>query len=240
MQPDFTMKPTPRRPAFTVLSLILAAHVLNAAPDGKAFGAGGSAKIAPHRQKVRVHDPELAQQLSQQGAELIADYGSFQLFRVDDALARTAFPHPGAEKADHQNIIALNARHLDTTTDEVKALRKSVLPSSGKRLHLVQFAGPIKPQWRDALEATGVHIVTYIPHNAYLVYGHGPALVKMQAWAATADCVQWEGAYLDDYKIHPDALTMDQKGIPQTPATDLFAIQLVADEPANSSTLQLV
>jgi PKD repeat protein len=197
-------------------------------------------KPPPRRQKVRIHDPELAQQLSQQGAELIADYGSFQLFWMDDTLARTAFSLPGAEKADHQNIIALNARHLDTTTAEIKALRKSVLPSSGKQLHLVQFAGPIKPEWRDALEATGVRIITYIPQNAYLVYGHGPALGQMQAWAATADYVQWEGAYLDDYKIHPHALTIDEKGNPQKPATDLFAIQLVADEPANSSTLQLV
>src|SRR5262249_15371097 len=161
--------------AVSLLSLILAAQVLHAAPDGKVLVAGGSPKISARRQKVRVHDPGLAQQLSQQGAELIADYGSFQLFRLDDTLAGTALSLPGAEKADHQNIIALNARHLDTTPAEIKALRKSVLPSSGKQLHLVQFAGPIKPEWRDALEATGVHIVTYIPHNAYLVYGPGPA-----------------------------------------------------------------
>src|SRR5215472_14130986 len=82
-----------------------------------------SAQDNSPRQKVRVHDPELARELSQQGAELIADYGSFQLFRVDDALARAAFSHPGAEMVDHQNIIALNARHLDTTTPEIKALR---------------------------------------------------------------------------------------------------------------------
>src|SRR5262249_32368270 len=84
-------------------------------------------KSPPHRQKVRIHDPELAQQLSQQGGELIADYGSFQLFRLDDTLARTVLSLPGAEEADHQNIIALNARHLDTTTAEITPLRKSVL-----------------------------------------------------------------------------------------------------------------
>src|SRR5215813_10640752 len=152
MQPDFIMKLMPIRPALTLLSLMLAVDLLQAAPDGEAVAAGNSAKISARRQKVRVHDPEFAQQLLQQGAELIADYGSFQLFRVDEALAGTTFSDPRAENADHQNVIGLNARHLDTTTTEVKALRKSVLPSSGKRLHLVQFAGPIKPQWRDALE----------------------------------------------------------------------------------------
>src|SRR5439155_20079718 len=107
-------------------------------------------------------------------------------------------------------------------------------------LHLIQFAGPIKPEWLAALEATGVQVITYIPHNAYLVYGHGAALGQMQAWAASADHVQWEGSYLDDYKIHPNPRTTDPKGNPQKPATDLFAIQLVADDAANSSTLQLI
>src|SRR5215475_6116998 len=171
-----------------LLFLALVSPEFTTALQAQDVVAGGAVNPPPHRQKVRIHDPELAHQLSRQGAELIADYGSFQLFRLDDTLARTAFSLPGAETADHQNIIALNARHLDTTTAEIKALRKSVLPSKGKRLHLVQFAGPIKPEWRHALEATGVHIVTYIPHNAYLVYGQGPALGQMQAWAATADC----------------------------------------------------
>src|SRR5262245_24336101 len=232
-----------RRTIFSVIVVaVLNCLAASALAQGISIPDPGSATISPppRRQKVRVQDPELAQQLSQQGAELIADYGNFQLFRLDDTLARTALSLPGAEKVDHQNIIALNARHLDTTTAEIKALRKSVLPSNGKRLHLVQFVGPIKPEWRDALEATGVHVITYIPHNAYLVYGHGPALGQMQTWAATAEYVQWEGAYLDEYKIHPQALTRDQKGNPQKPDTDLFAIQLVADEQANSSTLQLV
>src|SRR5262249_48968726 len=149
-------KPNPIRPALTLLALILAAQVLHAAPNARVPGPDGSARIPARRQKVRIHDPELAQQLFQQGADLVADYGSFQLFRVDDALAG-ALSHSGAENADYQNVIALNARHLDTTTAEVKALRKSVHPSGAKRLHLVQFAGPIKPEWRDALEATGVH-----------------------------------------------------------------------------------
>src|SRR6266404_3622195 len=80
--------------------------------------------LAPaKRQKLRVHDPALAQQLAQQGAELIADYGSFRLFRVDDALARDLASHPGAENANHQNVIALNARPLDTTTPGIAARR---------------------------------------------------------------------------------------------------------------------
>src|SRR5204862_250466 len=119
-------------------------------------------------------------------------------------------------------------------------LRKPVPGSSGKLCHLVHFAGPIKLEWLVALEQTVVQVITYIPHNAYLVYAHGAALGQMQTWAASANYVQWEGDYADDYKIHPKARTIDPKGNPQTPATDLFSIQLVDDTQANVATLQVI
>src|SRR5258707_11118669 len=62
----------------------------------------------------------------------------------------------------------------------------------------------------------------------------------MQGWASVPDYVQWEGDYLDEYKIHPRARTVDAKGRSQKPATDLFAIQLVADLEANPATLQVI
>ena len=103
----------------------------------------------------------------------------------------------------------------------------------GKRLHLVQFAGPVQPAWRQALLDAGAQIVNYIPQNAYLIYGDAPAIARVQALAAAAPRVQWEGAYLDDYKIHPSAK-------PAVAKTDQFAIQLMSDDPANAATLKLI
>ncbi len=204
------------------------------------FAAGVNPTPTPKRQKFRVSDPALARQIGAQGGELIADYGSFQFFRVDDALARQLAGRPGARNANEHNIIALNTGPLDTTAPELQALRKPVGSLSGKRLHLVHFAGPVKPEWHAALTNTGVQVITYIPHNAYLIYGAGAALRQMQAWAAAAGFVQWDGDYLDDYKIHPRARTVGEKGQPQKPATDLFAVQMVDDPPANAPTLQLI
>jgi len=62
----------------------------------------------------------------------------------------------------------------------------------------------------------------------------------MQTWANAAEYVQWEGDYLDAYKIHPRARTVDPKGRSQKPATDLFAIQMVADVDANSASLRVI
>ena len=43
-------------------------------------------------------------------------------------------------------------------------------------MRLIQFAGPIRPEWYEALVNTDAHIVTYIPSNAYLVYGPAQTL----------------------------------------------------------------
>ena len=201
--------------------------------------AAAEAASRPH--KLRVNDPETAAALLAQGARLVADYGSFKLLETDEATVQQLAVRPAAaEPADDWNTIHLNARALDTTTTEVKALRQATAAFTGKRLHLVHFVGPVKPEWRDALEQDGVQIISYLPDNAYLVYGPQGAIQQMQTRAATADHVQWEGSYLDDYKIHPRARTVDAQGQPQKPITDTFAVQLVEDADANPATLQLI
>jgi PKD repeat protein len=206
-------------------------------------GAGRSAAGATsstHGQKFRISDPNLAREAIANGADVIADYGAFQVFRANGELARKLAKDPNAEDLSAQNVITLHAGHLNTTSPEVQALRRPVAIGSGKRLHLVQFAGPIKPEWHAELEKTGVKVIDYVPNNAYVVYGHGPALQQMQAWAARSPYVQWEGQYLDAYKIHPSARLTNSKGEPRTLTNDMFAVQFVADDEANPATLQLI
>src|SRR5206468_7274828 len=178
-----------------------------------------------------VNDPVQTESMLQRGAQLIADYGSFQILSTSSSQA--SLPAPGVEDVSEQNFITLNAGPLDTSSEKAKALRRVIGSFNGKRLHLVHFAGPIKPEWVAELEQSGAEVVTYIPHNAYLVYADDLTLANLQLWAATAAHVQWEGEYADAYKIHPRARTLDAKGRARKPLTDWFAIQLVADETAN-------
>jgi len=202
------------------LSLVLAATFATAAWGGT--------------HKVRVNDPALAKSLVARGGRLIADYGSFQIIESDTV------PAAPAELVDDFDVIQLNARRLDTRAPETQALRRPVAAVSGKRLHLVQFASPIKPEWVTALEQSGVAVVAYIPHNAYLIYGNGEALARMQSWARGAGCVQWEGAYADDYKVHPRAGIVPAKAATSKAGSGLFAVQLVADADSNPATLALL
>lgn len=138
------------------------------------------------------------------------------------------------------NFIEFNTGRFDTRSAEARALRAARAPLAGKRLHLVQFAGPIKPEWRAELEQLGVRIVTHIPQNTYLVYGDQAALARLQTWAGAAPHVQWDGPLQDTQKIHPNARGTDAKGRARDVGTDTFSIQLVGDDDANSKTLDFI
>lgn len=184
-------------------------------------------------------DPAVAHEILARGGRLIADYGSYQLYEIDQKLPALD-GRRGVENRDRFNHIELNSGIIDTTQPEAKALRGTVGAFAGKRMHLVQFAGPVQPAWFDALQKTGVKIVDYIPNNAYIVYGDVAALSRLQAWAAVSPFVQWDAAYQKDHKIHPRARAFDAKGNPRNIGTDYFTIQL-EDEPAdNTATLALI
>ena len=199
------------------------------------FSVASVAAGAPH--KVRVSDPAEAAALVARGGKVLADYGSFRVIETDEAATAG---NRRAQPADDSDVIELNARPLNTRAVEVRALRKRAGAFAGRKMHLVQFVGPIKPEWRAALEQTGVRVVSYIPQNAYLVRGDATALGQLQTWADAHDFVQWDGDYADDYKIHPRARITNASGQPQTPVTDTFAVQLVDDAEANAATLALI
>jgi hypothetical protein len=186
----------------------------------------GAAWSAPH--KVRVSDSALAQSLVARGGTLVADYGGFQLVEADDSIL-TNLDGNRVERRDDFDEIKLNAKTLNTRSAEIAAMRKPAGNFSGKHLRLLQFAGPVKPGWLAALEKNGARIVSYIPENAYLIYGDAAAIGRMQAWAGTNQFIQWEGDYTGDYKIHPAALS-----------SGTFSIQMVDDPPANVATLTLI
>jgi hypothetical protein len=183
------------------------------------------------RHKLQVRERAVAAKIAATGGRLIADYGAFLLYDAPASL--TNFSADKVEPRDDYNAVFLNVRRLDTAQPATPALRKTVGSFAGKRLHLVQFAGPLLPAWRAALLETGARIVSYVPQNAFLVYGDATAIARVQAMAATEAHVQWDGAYLDDYKVHPAVLR-------QPAAADQFAIQLVADDAANRATLHLI
>jgi|GEM_PF-496128 len=176
---------------------------------------------------------ERAGQLERSGVPLrtLADYGAFKLVQVEGA-ALAALPEgEGVEPRDDSNDLLLNAGVIDTASEHGRSLRGMKARGAGKGMHLVQFVGPIQPEWYAALEATGVQVVAYIPHNAYLVYGDGAALERLRMHVSGAPVIQWNGDYLDDYKLEPSV---------NEARTETYALQLIKDDEANRETLDLV
>ncbi len=196
-----------------------------------------SAFAAPH--KLRVEDPVVVRALVAQGAKVVGDYGAFSVLSADDGLLANGVSNR-VEIADRWNVIRLNARLVDTSTPETKALRGTRSAFTGKRLHLVQFAGPVKPGWLAELKNNGVQVVSYIPENSYLVYGDAAAIAKLQTWAGTAEFTQWEGDYTQDLKVHPEARALTAKRADGNFNVADFAIQLIADTNSNAATMALI
>ncbi|MEK7834477.1 MAG: S8 family serine peptidase, partial [Acidobacteriota bacterium] len=207
------------------------------AVESKSPQSGYRSSTGKH--KLRVTDSKIAGELKRLGARLVADYGSFQVFNADEMVVRAMRKSDALSFSDEDNLILLNSGALDTTKDELRQQRGKIAnPDSGEAsLHLIQFAGPIKPDWYAALEATGVKIVNYIPNNAYLVYGDQRQLNKLSAWASRAEYVQWDGEYKREHKIDPAVFAGLRGGsLRAAEDTELFAIQLVADEEGNQTT----
>ena len=139
-------------------------------------------------------------------------------------LAFLAILLPLATAQESSHSIYLNTGRLDTAAPV--ALRQTATRTEAS-LELIQFTGPIQPDWHAALRQTGVRILSYIPDHAYLVAGDAAALARAQALPA----VQWHGAYRAEHKVHPRA---------RQRLTDLFAIQLADDGGGNVATLTLL
>lgn len=189
--------------------------------------------------KLRANDAATAQALIAGGAQRIADYGGFQVFAAS-ATAAEELAGSGLDNVTFENIIELHAGAVDTRTTLARQARTAALSFTGKRLHLVQFAGPVKPEWYRSLEKTGVTVVDYIPHNAYLVYGDTAALQKINNLATSQPAVQFHGAFLDADKIHPTARATANKRQATRTGESLFQIQMVADDAANTDTLAVI
>jgi subtilisin family serine protease len=95
---------------------------------------------------------------------------------------------------------------------------------TGPGLHLIQFHGPIKLDWADALTAEGLSILQYIHPYTYVVWGT-PDLVKI---TAENEFVRWTGDYFPAYTIQPQnqilgsepirfrAMSLPQAGLEET------------------------
>ncbi len=157
--------------------------------EGTLFQARSEGAASAPERKLRVRDSRRAAEIERKGGRLLADYQSYQLFEVDDAIAAEAARDGEIELLDEYRFVLLNAGAIDTSSLEARAQRSSAAERfENKRTHLVQLVGPTRPDWYGAIADTGVEVISYLPHNAYLVYGDDAKASRLfGSWPAPPD-----------------------------------------------------
>ena len=142
-------------------------------------------------------------------------YGAYTLLEVsDETLAAMSASFGRAQLRDDLNLILLRRGQIDTTAaaPQVRAdLRLSggadKAGDSARSLHLVQLFGPPTPSAVRRLQSSGARIISYVPNNAYLLYGSRAQLERLRGMKNEADVVQWESPFHPAYKIDPRVST---------------------------------
>src|ERR1017187_3874073 len=150
---------------------------------------------------------EKIDQLKEKGIQKVKNYGSYWLVEATDAqvVQLTQMYGERAVKENRFNRIQLNGTSFDTTEGEpfVPAdFRQEA--GAGNRLRLVQFRGPVTPEWMQLLRSSGAQIISYVPNNAYLVFMDAGMERKLETMHGPSGPIQWVGGYHPFYKIPSD------------------------------------
>jgi hypothetical protein len=200
------------------------------------FDATYRSRSSSHKVIVYPDDAALREQVLNDGGELLEDYGAYALMRAPAQTAERVSlqSRAGSGVRDDMNMVLLRARQFDTTEGEPPATASfGVTEAADQQLYLVQMIGPVKSEWRQALDADGSDVIAYIPNNAYLVRATAGGMERINRLKQNdRSFIQWTGAYRPEYKIAPELrLDADQDVV--------VTIELVGAE-ANSDVLERV
>lgn len=154
---------------------------------------------------IYVSAPEIPrrQQVERLVSRVLATYDDFLLAEVTENQLLT-LQNQGfiVEEQPQASQIRLRAVEFDTAEAAAQpATRAALTATNGARGNywLVQFVGPVKPEWGAAIRDLGGVLHDYVPENAYLVEMN--ATVKDAV--AQLPYVNWVGPYQPAYKISP-------------------------------------
>jgi len=170
------------------------------------YDATYRSRVSKHKIIAYAEEPELRDSILNEGGRLLEDYGSFSLLEAPTATAERVklLTKSGASVRDDMNLILLRAHQFDTTDSDSSSSLSVTRESGDQQLYLVQMIGPIKRQWKTALEAS-TEVISYIPNNAFLVRASASGIARLNELKSNAGSyIQWMGDYLPEYKIAPE------------------------------------
>ncbi len=185
-----------RRITWAVLSLLGCAASAASAPAASPTAARVPTRVV----RLPAREFSRAKSLALRPARQI-DYGSFAWIELSEAeFAKLQSSGVSFEEQRDAFVLRLGEQSFDPLVRRpVLAPGWDAAPERGADLHLVQFAGPARPEWRGNLEASGLKVVEYIEPMTYVVWGEGSQLQN----AAARSEVRWSGAFSPGFRVLP-------------------------------------
>ena len=166
---------------------------------------GQSATVNKNKVIIYPTGNESVSQLKADGIDHVVNYGSYWLAEATDNQVKSLNARYGrrAVLGNDLNRIELAATPIDTTVGEpVVPTALQQAETGGRRLRLIQFKGPIRPEWLEQITALpNIQIIHYVPNNAYVIFADAQTEKMIEALRDPAGPIQWVGAYHPYYKL---------------------------------------
>lgn len=184
----------------TVIARAIAVALAGAAAGLAPVEAGGATPSAPGTYKVFA--PKAS---APAGVQAIESYGRFGLYSVDAGILSSMQSESAGVHVDPEaDRLLFSAYPFDTQRDVLRAPAPFTLDSwPGARLEIVQFVGPVKQAWLDALTASGITPVQYVANNGYIVWVDVDAQAALQQLRTAASWLQYASPLYGFLKIDP-------------------------------------
>ena len=132
------------------------------------------------------------------GARLLQDYGSFALYDIAGTQATAGSAIVASD------VLRFTAHPFDTRdgTPAAPAPFSLQAPASAS-LQVVQFVGPVRKTWLDALAARGIVPVQYVADHGYLVWADAQAQTRLARLRDTTNWLQYAAPYYGFLKVDP-------------------------------------
>jgi hypothetical protein len=127
---------------------------------------------------------------------VIISYLAFRvLCRLLPALVCLAF---AADLTAQTKVIHLRNGALTNEPPVVQPRTQATVPAPVSGLYLVQFTGPVRPEWRAELATLGAQLVRYVPDDAFITRFNGTPIELVRA----KSYVFFAGEYPATHKVH--------------------------------------
>jgi len=192
-----------------------------------------------HKLTVDNRDGDSLTLLTNRGATVLADYRAFSLWQATSQQSTDLVNRATVELRDDFDRINFRGG-VQITTDGGEppipaGLRQSRV--SGFQFWMVHFVGPIKDAWLSSVVASNLQIVGYAPANAYVLWGDGAGLSRLDSLTNQSPFIQNTYPFHPYYRLEP---SLQQKAA-QFPSNQFVDVTIqIYTTPGLDQTLALI